>query len=122
MRIQEPEEAIRIYEKALQHKPDDLFLTREIGRALVLTHDYQRAIRYYESAMRKETHRQELITDLANLYLRLKDYSSASMVLQEALRNVEINDLGSASRAAKNYLLLAKVILGTRRDEDPLNL
>jgi tetratricopeptide repeat protein 21B len=41
MRIQEPEEAITVYEKALAGLKGDLFLTREIGKALVLTHDYE---------------------------------------------------------------------------------
>jgi len=48
MDIQEPEEAIQYYEKALDKDPDDLVLIREVGKALVMTHDYNRAIKYYE--------------------------------------------------------------------------
>jgi tetratricopeptide repeat protein 21B len=48
MDIQEPEEAIQYYEKALDKDPDNLNLIREVGKALVMTHDYNRAIRYYE--------------------------------------------------------------------------
>ena len=48
MEIQEPEEAIQYYEKALDKDRDDLVLIREVGRALVMTHDYNRAIKYYE--------------------------------------------------------------------------
>jgi hypothetical protein len=32
----------------LEKDPDDLVLIREVGRALVMTHDYNRAIKYYE--------------------------------------------------------------------------
>lgn len=48
MEIQEPEEAIQYYEKALDKDRDDLVLIREVGKALVMTHDYNRAIKYYE--------------------------------------------------------------------------
>lgn len=110
MRIQEPEEAIQIYEKALRQKPDDLFLTKEIGRALVLTHDYQRAIQYYESAVRNDPKKTELLTDLANLYMRLKDYQSANLILEQALKK-EPADINSMREAAQNYLLQAQVFL-----------
>ncbi|CAG9315664.1 unnamed protein product [Blepharisma stoltei] len=121
MRIQEPEEAIKVYEKALRQKPDDLFLTKEIGRALVLTHDYQRAIQYYESASRADPRKSELLTDLARLYLRLKDYHSANLVLEQALK-APVNDINSMRQAAQNYLLQARVFLKSTTNEDPLNL
>lgn len=121
MRIQEPEEAIKVYEKALRQKPDDLFLTKEIGRALVLTHDYQRAIQYYESASRADPRKSELLTDLARLYLRLKDYQSANLVLEQTLK-APVNDINSMRQAAQNYLLQARVFLKSTRNDDPLSL
>jgi len=51
MEIQEPEEAIQYYEKALDKDRDDLILIREVGKALVMTHDYNRAIKYYEQIL-----------------------------------------------------------------------
>lgn len=51
MDIQEPEEAIQYYEKALEKDADDLALVREVGKALVMTHDYNRAIKYYEQTL-----------------------------------------------------------------------
>jgi tetratricopeptide repeat protein 21B len=117
MRIQEPEEAIKIYEKALRQKPDDLFLTKEIGRALVLTHDYQRAIQYYESAVRNDPKKTELLTDLAHLYLRLKDFQSANLILEQALKK-EPNDINSMREAAQNYLLQAQVFLKSNKGGD----
>ena len=49
MDIQEPEEAIVYYERALQRQSEDTLLVREVGKALVMTHDYSRAIKYYET-------------------------------------------------------------------------
>lgn len=49
MDIQEPEEAITYYERALQRQSEDTVLVREVGKALIMTHDYSRAIKYYET-------------------------------------------------------------------------
>lgn len=51
MDIQEPEEAIIYYEKALQKEPDNLEQIREVGKALFMTHDYNRAIKFYEQTL-----------------------------------------------------------------------
>ena len=45
MDIQEPEEAIQYYEKALEKDSENIQLIREVGHALVMTHDYNRAIK-----------------------------------------------------------------------------
>lgn len=31
--------------------PDDTNLVREVGKALVMTHDYKRAVKYYETCL-----------------------------------------------------------------------
>jgi len=51
MDIQEPEEAIQYYEKALELDADDINMIREVGKALVMTHDYKRAVKYYETCL-----------------------------------------------------------------------
>ena len=51
MDIQEPEEAIIYFEKALERQREDVQLVREVGRALVMTHDYNRAVKYYETRL-----------------------------------------------------------------------
>lgn len=33
------------------YSPDDTHLVREVGKALVMTHDYKRAVRYYEQTL-----------------------------------------------------------------------
>jgi tetratricopeptide (TPR) repeat protein len=51
MDIQEPEEAIQYYEKALEKDPENILLIREVGYALAMTHDYERAITFYQETL-----------------------------------------------------------------------
>ena len=88
MDIQEPEEAIIYYERALDKDPDDLVLIREVGKALVMTHDYNRAIKYYEQTLHEEPHLFELRGDLADLYIKLKAFDEAKRVLIDALKTL----------------------------------
>jgi len=113
MKIQEPEEAIKAYEKALESKSDDPVLAREIGKALVQTHDYQRATNYYETALRADPRKADLRIDLARLYLRLKDYNQCMRVLSEAIDAAahEEQDFSSLSRIVQAHLLTARTHL-----------
>lgn len=86
MDIQEPEEAIQYYEKALELDPDDINMIREVGKALVMTHDYKRAVKYYETCLHDDPKLLELRTDLADLYIKLRAYDDAKRVLIEALK------------------------------------
>lgn len=36
------------------YSPDDTNLVREVGKALVMTHDYKRAIKYYETTLQDD--------------------------------------------------------------------
>jgi tetratricopeptide (TPR) repeat protein len=47
MQIQEPEKAVRAFDSALEYNPKDAELIRKIAKALITTHDYQRAIDHY---------------------------------------------------------------------------
>ena len=87
MDIQEPEEAIIYYERALQ-RTEDAVLAREVGRALIMTHDYSRAIKYFESEIQKDPRLYDLRADLAELYKKLKAYEEARRVLTEALKSL----------------------------------
>ena len=51
MQIQEPEKAIQAFESALKRNPRDTALASKIGKALITTHDYQKAVDYYEAAV-----------------------------------------------------------------------
>ena len=50
--VQEPAQAVRAFEAALELAPRDSNLACRIGKALVATHDYQRAVDYFNKAVR----------------------------------------------------------------------
>jgi tetratricopeptide repeat protein 21B len=89
MDIQEPEEAIQYYEKALEKDADDIVLVREVGKALVMTHDYNRAIKYYEQTLQDDPKLFDLRIDLAELYIKLKAFDDSRRVLIEALKTLK---------------------------------
>lgn len=113
MEIQEPEEAVIFYEKALHMNREDISLVREIGRAHVMTHDYQKAIRYYETALNEDPKLLDLYTDLAELYFKLKAFDDAKRVIIEAMKsltNFDDSDLTNPKRV-QYTLLMAKIFL-----------
>jgi len=114
MDIQEPEEAIKYYEKALMIDPEDLSLIREVGKALVMTHDYNKAIRYYENALREDPNLLDLRTDLAELYIKLKDFDKGREILIEALKylkSIDESEVDTKPKKVHYLLLMAKIFL-----------
>lgn len=85
MRIQEPDLAISVYEKAKKLDPDDVLLVRKIGQAMITTHDFARAIEYYKAAMAATPNNHTLRRDLADLYTKLRRFQEADAVLQQSL-------------------------------------
>ncbi|XP_074856704.1 tetratricopeptide repeat protein 21B isoform X2 [Carettochelys insculpta] len=108
MNIQEPEEAIEIYEQALKKNPKDLTLASKIGKALIKTHNYSKAISYYEAAL-KTGQQNILCYDLAELLLKLGQYEKAEKVLQQALDHESDNELSSLMEDGRYQVLLAKI-------------
>jgi tetratricopeptide repeat protein 21B len=113
MHIQEPEEAIEYYQKALEKDRDDTILVREVGKALVMTHDYNRAIKYYEDTLKEDKNLLDLRNDLAELYIKLKAYEDAKIVLIDALKYLKDKreDIDIRSKHVQYLLLMAKVFL-----------
>lgn len=113
MDIQEPEEAIQYYERALERQSEDITLVREVGRALVMTHDYSRAVKYYETRLAEDPKLLDLRTDLANLYYRLKAYDQSKRVLIESLKYLKTQDqtVEIKSKNVTYLVLMAKVLL-----------
>ena len=113
MDIQEPEEAIQYYERALERQSEDITLVREVGRALVMSHDYSRAVKYYETRLQEDPKLLDLRTDLANLYYRLKAFDQSKRVLVDSLQYLQTQEQ-TVEVKSKNvtYLsLMAKVLL-----------
>ena len=69
--------------------PNDSLLASKLGRAYVKTHQYARAVQYYQEAIKKPDH-SGLRLDLAELYLKLKQYQNAADTLAE---DVDINKM-----------------------------
>jgi tetratricopeptide repeat protein 21B len=114
MDIQEPEEAIQYYEKALEMEgADDDNLVREVGKALVMTHDYKRAIKYYETTLMEDPKLLDLRTDLADLYIKLRAYEDAKRVLIDALKFLKDQkpDIDMKSKNVHYLLMMSKVFL-----------
>lgn len=113
MDIQEPDEAIPYYEKALDKDPDNIALIRETGKALVMTHDYNRAIKYYEQTLQDDPKLFDLRADLAELYLKLKLFEESKRTVIDALKALHDgnNDIDQKSRNVNTLIQLAKVYL-----------
>lgn len=121
MNVQEPELAVEVYESALKSNPRDGVLASKVGQALVKTHHYSKAINYYEAAL-KTGNQPFLRGDLAELYLKLRQYDRAEKTLMVALdhKGQEINDLTDLMNNSKYLLLLAKVQQGANKPDQVL--
>lgn len=86
--ISEPDEAIEAFKQALKENPDDPLLASKLGRAYVRTHQYAKAISYYQEAT-LNTLNAPLKLDLAELFLKLKQYSNAEQAL---IDDIGVND------------------------------
>ena len=84
----QPELALEVYESALKKNPRDGLLASKIGQALVKTHNYTKAINYYEAALKTEN-QQFLRCDLAELYLKLRQFDRAERTLNAGLDHKE---------------------------------
>nr|CAD7199018.1 unnamed protein product [Timema douglasi] len=109
MAVQEPERAIEAYEKALQQNPQDSSLACKIGKALIKTHQYGKAINYYREAVKNEAGG-ELKLDMAELYMKLRQYDKAEKTLMQELDSKnDTSDISALITRSKVLLMLAEV-------------
>ena len=86
MNIQDPDEAVKVYFKALEAYPNETSLKRKIGHALTKTHDYKKAVKYYEDALTlADAESFDLRYDLSILYFKLKMYEKAERLSKSTL-------------------------------------
>ncbi|CAH8549408.1 unnamed protein product [Schistosoma rodhaini] len=113
MTIQEPENAIKIYESILRKNPNDLRLASKIGHAFIKLHHYAKAISYYETAVK--TGQNGLRLDLADLLINMKQYKKAKRLLHSMLTNEimesasDINELQELCHALKLLIKLQTI-------------
>ncbi|XP_053697755.1 tetratricopeptide repeat protein 21B-like [Sabethes cyaneus] len=110
MSIQEPDDAIEAYKQAHKQNLKDPSLASKLGRAYVKTHQYKKAISYYQEAIRTPENFL-LKLDLAELFLKLKQYSNAEQTLVDEmeLSKSENEDIMRLQLKTKQLLLLAKI-------------
>ncbi|XP_058128172.1 tetratricopeptide repeat protein 21B-like [Anopheles ziemanni] len=110
MSIQEPDDAIDAYREALRQNPRDSLLASKLGRAYVRTHQYRKAITYYQEAI-VNPENYPLKLDLAELYLKLKQYQNAEQTLADDVNDTRANmdDPTVLQMRTKQLLLLARI-------------
>lgn len=110
MSIQEPDEAVEAYRQAVLQDPMDPMLASKLGRAYVKTHQYKKAISYYKDAIMVPENYQ-LKLDLAELYLKLKQYTNAEQIIIEDIEKNQRHDddMQKLQTRTKLLLLLARV-------------
>lgn len=109
MNIQEPDKAVEAYKQAVRQDPNDPQLASKLGRSYVKTHQYKKAIAYYKEALASPSNYQ-LRLDLAELYLKLKQYSNAEQIILEDIENNQRtqDDIAKLQTRTKLYLLLSR--------------
>lgn len=93
---------------------EDVNLIWEVGKALVMTHDYNKTIWYYENALREDPNLLDLWTDLAELYIKLKDFDWAKEILIDAmkyLKNFDEQETDTKPKKVHYLMLMAKIFL-----------
>ncbi|KAM5158028.1 tetratricopeptide repeat protein 21A [Mantella aurantiaca] len=116
MNIQEPEKALEVYDQAQRKKPKDATLASRVGLSLVKTHQYKKAVNYYEAAL-KMSEEEFLCCDLADLFLKLKNYNKAENLLQHALNHESVSDLPSMFNDVKFLILLGRTYKNYKTEE-----
>ncbi|KAI8825186.1 uncharacterized protein EV422DRAFT_517791 [Fimicolochytrium jonesii] len=121
MNLQEPEKAIAIYESAMDASPEAGILAAKVGKALVRTHNYQRAISYYQSGLATDSpHNTTFRYDLAELYFKLQRHENADTLLEEAIAIAESEESRDNEYIVRTLLLLAKVRTAKQQFESAL--
>jgi Flp pilus assembly protein TadD len=117
LKIEEPEKAVAVYEKAFKENPKSTFLAKNIGISLVKTHQYKKAVKYYEQALTGENADPSLRFDLASLYLKLDKFKEAEKVVSKALDHDKSEDLTVLAQDVKLYMLQAKIYLASNETD-----
>ncbi|KAL2917694.1 hypothetical protein HK105_202567 [Polyrhizophydium stewartii] len=122
MNIQEPEQAITVYQSALTSNPEHSVLASKIGKALVKTHDYGRAIAYYETALETGSGiALSLQYDLAELLYKLKRYDEAERVASSALEHPAVEEPSVLAMDIKFNTLIAQIFKAAFKPDKAFN-
>lgn len=91
LRVEKPDQAIKVYESVLRWEPSNLLLASKMGEALVMTHEFERAVLYYESALTQVScvGRSPLLPDFTVLLIRLKQLEKTEVLLKSGLESIK---------------------------------
>ncbi|XP_017846384.1 tetratricopeptide repeat protein 21B-like [Drosophila busckii] len=107
--IQEIDKAIDAYGRAFKMNPLNSLLASKLGRAYVKSHQYAKALRYYNEVV-KNAECSPLKLDLAELFLKLKQFQSAVNILTDSAKSrIKEDSFVDLQLRTKKLLLLARV-------------
>lgn len=117
----QPEKALEVYEVALRRNARDSVLASKVGQALIKTHNYNKAIIYYETALKSDT-QQFLRRDLAELFLKLRQFDKAEKTIAVALERQDMLDLQQMVERVRYMQLMSKVHREARQLDSALRV
>ena len=119
LEIQEPEKAIEAYNEALTYDPNNQNIVRLIGKAMSITHNYQKAFNFYDEFISKYPTNLDLKLDHAKLLVKNNFFDKAEELLdKEALvQESEEKNMETLSRNVESLIELCK-IYRKRMDND----
>ena len=120
MNINSPDEAVVYYEKALQEKENDPTVLRDLGRALIQTHDYKKANNYYLDSLEKLSKKDDskggsiyaffdIATDFSNLMLKLSAVDPKNNAILKKRLEGFIDKLSQDSKNIDDWQLKKKL-------------
>jgi hypothetical protein len=82
----QPEEAIKLFEKAIALKPGDSALVNDVGNVYFLEGDYANACQFYDVASQFDSGDALIMVNLARCYMKLDKKEEARQAFSEAYR------------------------------------
>ena len=123
MTIQSPQNAIYAYENALQLNATDMELARKIGKALVATHDYQKATNYYEKALNEMPENYQIRNDIVKMYIKLGQFNAAKIIIQTSLKHIQMRSASESQTDVAEVgalIMLAEIYENEGKNADEL--
>ena len=122
MKILEPEDAIKVYQEALDIEPQNMALIREIGKAMATTHYYQRALDYYEEKTAEFPQDEDLKVDYVQLLVKSNYLDKAQELIDpnQVYEELQDKNLLNVKRKVRKLRLLQS-IAKKRLEESPDN-
>lgn len=100
-----PDEAIKLYERALKIRKDNPEIYHKLGITYILMGDYKKSIEFLRHGIDLAPNNTELIRQLARVYRKNQQYEEAKKLLEEFLKTNK-EDPSILDEIGKIYLIL----------------